>query len=97
MPAVLVLSLSDSNHLTYATTAPRSISKDRGTGQLGLVSGETRAGILTRDSQKWCARFGSDLGQLRKKLRGLGAEVFDSFPPYRSWLRHRFGIENDQA
>jgi len=43
------------------------------------------------------AHFGSDIGQLRKKLRGLGAEVFDTFPPYGAWLRRRFGIENDQA
>ena len=41
--------------------------------------------------------FGSDIAQLRKKLRGLGADVFDSFPPYGAWFRRRFGIENDQA
>ena len=35
--------------------------------------------------------------QLRKKLRGLGAEVYDSFPPYGAWFRRRFGIENEQA
>ena len=43
------------------------------------------------------AQFGSDIGQLRKKLRGLGAELFDTFPPYAAWFRRRFGIENDQA
>ncbi len=43
------------------------------------------------------ANFGSDIAQLRKKLRGLGAEVHDSFPPYAAWFRRRFGIENDQA
>ncbi|PYY09982.1 MAG: ATP-dependent exonuclease SbcCD, C subunit-like protein [Acidobacteria bacterium] len=43
------------------------------------------------------AHFDADIGQLRKKLRGLGAEIFDSFPPYGAWLRRRFGIENDQA
>ena len=43
------------------------------------------------------AHFGSDIAQLRKKLRGLGAEVHDSFPPYAAWFRRRFGIENDQA
>ncbi|MBO0910656.1 MAG: AAA family ATPase [Acidobacteria bacterium] len=41
--------------------------------------------------------FGSDIGQLRKKLRALTAETFESFPPYGAWLRRRFGIENDQA
>ncbi|HIJ96917.1 MAG TPA: ATP-dependent exonuclease SbcCD, C subunit-like protein [Desulfuromonadales bacterium] len=43
------------------------------------------------------ARFGSDIGGLRKKLRGAGAEIFDSFPPYGAWFRRRFGIENEQA
>ena len=41
--------------------------------------------------------FGSDIAQLRKKLRALGGEVHDSFPPYAAWFRRRFGIENDQA
>lgn len=41
--------------------------------------------------------FGSDIAHLRKKLRGLGAELHDSFPPYAAWFRRRFGIENDQA
>jgi uncharacterized protein YPO0396 len=43
------------------------------------------------------AQFGSDISALRKKLRALNAEVFDSFPPYGAWFRRRFGIENDQA
>ncbi|MDP2761804.1 MAG: ATP-binding protein [Sideroxyarcus sp.] len=43
------------------------------------------------------ADFGSDIAQLRKKLRGAGAELHDSFPPYAAWFRRRFGIENDQA
>jgi uncharacterized protein YPO0396 len=43
------------------------------------------------------AHFGSDIAQLRKKLRGLGAELFESFPPYAAWFRRRFGIDNDQA
>jgi len=43
------------------------------------------------------ASFGADITRLRKRLRGLGAEVSDSFPPYGAWFRRRFGIENDQA
>ena len=43
------------------------------------------------------AQFGSDITGLRKKLRGAGAEVFDSFPPYGAWFRRRFGIDNEQA
>ena len=43
------------------------------------------------------ANFGSDIAQLRKKLRALGADLNDSFPPYAAWFRRRFGIENDQA
>ncbi|CAB3655626.1 ATP-binding protein [Trinickia soli] len=43
------------------------------------------------------ARFGTDIAQLRKKLRGLGAEIEDTFPKYSAWFRRRFGIENEQA
>ena len=43
------------------------------------------------------ANFGTDIAALRKRLRGNGAELFDSFPPYAAWFRRRFGIENDQA
>jgi uncharacterized protein YPO0396 len=43
------------------------------------------------------AHFGSDIVQLRKKLRGLGAEIEDTFPKYGAWFRRRFGIENEQA
>lgn len=43
------------------------------------------------------AHFGPDIAALRKKFRGTGVEVFDSFPPYGSWFRRRFGIENEQA
>jgi uncharacterized protein YPO0396 len=41
--------------------------------------------------------FGSEITQLRKRLRGLGAEIEDSFPKYGAWFRRRFGIENEQA
>jgi uncharacterized protein YPO0396 len=43
------------------------------------------------------AHFGSDITQLRKKLRGLGVEVEDSFPKYAAWFRRHLGIESDQA
>ncbi len=43
------------------------------------------------------AHFGSDIAQLRKKLRKLGAEIEDAFPKYGAWFRRRFGIENEQA
>ena len=42
------------------------------------------------------SRFGTDISQLRKKLRGL-AEIEDSFPKYGAWFRRRFGIDNEQA
>src|SRR6202022_1418533 len=41
--------------------------------------------------------FGSDIAQLRKKLRGLGAEIEDTFPKYGAAFRRRFGIDNEQA
>ncbi len=43
------------------------------------------------------SNFGTDITALRKRLRGSGAELRDSFPPYAAWFRRRFGIENDQA
>ena len=41
--------------------------------------------------------FGSDMAQLRKRLRRRGLEVWDSFPKYGAWLRRRLGIHNQQA
>jgi len=41
--------------------------------------------------------FGPEIVALRKRLRGNGVEVFDSFPPYGAWFRRRFGIGNEQA
>jgi len=41
--------------------------------------------------------FGSDIGNLRKRLRGEGVKMFESFPPYGAWFRRRFGIDNEQA
>jgi uncharacterized protein YPO0396 len=45
------------------------------------------------------AGFGSDINQLRKRLRDRsGIEgPFDSFPPYEAAFRRRFGIDNPQA
>jgi uncharacterized protein YPO0396 len=43
------------------------------------------------------ADFGPEITGLRKRLRGGGIGVFDSFPPYGAWFRRRFGIDNDQA
>ena len=55
--------------------------------------GAERALSITQDF----SGFGNDIGVLRKKLRALGAEVVDSFPPYAAWFRRRLGIENEQA
>lgn len=41
--------------------------------------------------------FGSDIANLKKRLRGDGVQIFESFPPYGAWFRRRFGIENEQA
>ena len=43
------------------------------------------------------AHFGSDIANLRKRLRAAGVEIFDSFPPYGAHFRRRFGIDNEQA
>ncbi|MEX2480801.1 MAG: ATP-binding protein [Gammaproteobacteria bacterium] len=42
-------------------------------------------------------QFGTDINQLRKRLRAARVQVNDSFPPYAAWFRRRFGIDNDQA
>lgn len=42
--------------------------------------------------------FGSDLNDLRKRLRASPhVRLYDSFPPYGADFRRRFGIESDQA
>lgn len=44
------------------------------------------------------AGFGSDINQLRKRLRGTpGVTLHDSFPPYGADFRRRFGIGSEQA
>lgn len=44
------------------------------------------------------ANFGTDLGDLRKRLRKLPrVELHETFPPYGAAFRRRFGIENEQA
>lgn len=58
-----------------------------------LFVASERALTITEDF----SGFGSDITALRKKLRGAGCELFDSFPPYGAWFRRRFGIEHEQA
>ena len=41
--------------------------------------------------------FGTDISQLKKRLRKSRVELFDSFPPYGAFFRRRFGIEGEQA
>jgi uncharacterized protein YPO0396 len=44
------------------------------------------------------AGFGTDINDLRKRLRGTrDVELHDTFPPYGAAFRRRFGIENEQA
>lgn len=44
------------------------------------------------------ADFGTDINQLRKRLRASrGVTLHDSFPPYGADFRRRFGIGNEQA
>ncbi len=64
----------------------------QGTPARFFVGAERELSIVDHFSQ-----FGSDMGGLRKKLKALGAEIHDSFPPYGAWFRRRFGIDNEQA
>ena len=43
------------------------------------------------------ASFGTDISDLRKRLRQSGVELFDSFSTYGAHFRRRFGIEHEQA
>lgn len=43
------------------------------------------------------ADFGSDLRDLRKRLRAAGSEIFDEFPKYSTSLRRLLGIRSAQA
>ncbi|AVM00980.1 hypothetical protein C6V83_12665 [Gordonia iterans] len=43
------------------------------------------------------ADFGSDLRELRKRLRGAGAEIFDEYPKYGTSLKRMLGIRSEQA
>lgn len=43
------------------------------------------------------SNFGSDISGLRKRLRSNDAEIHPTFPPYGSWFRRRFGINDEQA
>ncbi len=67
--------------------------KDAHTQPARFFVATERALSITRDF----TQFGSDITQLRKKLRAAGAEIEDSFPRYGAWFRRRFGIDNDQA
>ena len=43
------------------------------------------------------ANFGSEIAGLRKQLKALGCEYWDTFPPYGAWFRRRVGIKLEQA
>jgi uncharacterized protein YPO0396 len=41
--------------------------------------------------------FGADLAGLKRRLRGIGARLYDTFPDYGKDFRRRLGIESEQA
>ena len=43
------------------------------------------------------ADFGTELRDLRKRLRASGAEIFDEFPKYAVSLKRLLGVRSDQA
>ncbi|MCG5051541.1 MAG: ATP-dependent exonuclease SbcCD, C subunit-like protein [Myxococcales bacterium] len=58
-----------------------------------FVLGDRKLGI-----KEHFAGFGADIANLRKRLRQAeGIDLWDSFPPYSSAFRRRFGIDSDQA
>jgi uncharacterized protein YPO0396 len=64
--------------------------------------GQPERFYVVADSQlsiaEHCAGFGSDIGQLRKRLRAMpGVTLHDTFPEYGRDFRRRFGIASEQA
>ena len=43
------------------------------------------------------ANFGSDIRELKSRLRNAGAETWPTFPGYGGWFRRRMGIDSEQA
>jgi uncharacterized protein YPO0396 len=43
------------------------------------------------------ANFGSDIRELKARLRNAGAETWPTFPGYGGWFRRRMGIDSEQA
>ena len=43
------------------------------------------------------ADFGTDLRDLRKRLRASGSDIFDEFPKYATSLRRLLGVRSEQA
>jgi uncharacterized protein YPO0396 len=43
------------------------------------------------------ADFGTDLAGLKRRLRGMGARLYETFPDYGKDFRRRLGIESEQA
>lgn len=68
-------------------------TKDAGAPPERLYAACERDLAIARDF----AGFGPEMVGLRKRLRAGGVELFDTFPPYGSWFRRRFGIDNEQA
>lgn len=64
--------------------------------------GQPERFYVVADSQlsiaEHCTGFGSDIGQLRKRLRAMpGVTLHDTFPEYGRDFRRRFGIASEQA
>jgi uncharacterized protein YPO0396 len=69
-----------------------TLKDDQGQPNRFFVAGERALSIAGDFSN-----FGGDLTRLRKKIKNLNCEVFDTFPFYSAWFKRRFGIANDQA
>jgi len=65
------------------------------------VSGQPDRFYVTADAElsitEHFSGFGSELPNLRKRLRKAGASVFDHFPEYSRDFRRKLGIDSEQA
>lgn len=82
----------------FATTVTLAqVFRPRGPGQPGqpdrfFVVADTALSI-----REHFFDFGADLAPLKRRLKGAGAKVSDTFPDYGREFRRRLGIESEQA
>lgn len=90
--SVLVGVFVNDGHDETVTLAQVFQQRDRSTPYRFFVTADKPLTVLDDFSD-----FGSDLNDLRRRLRAGGAQIFDGYPDYARSLRRSLGIRSDQA